>query len=202
MKTRKPANLSQHIIHRLTLSPSAALAAGTKYNVPLMNAFALYVGVQAIEANRNKDAMSGIAQSAPMELFSQLAQALDMEGRYLFVNAIANQLRYPNCHTHYFSCVILYLFSEARFGIIQEQITRVLPRAFDRQPTAPVGFTHHVHRTHQESEVQLLGTLVHQVFQGNRATLRVRRSLVLAPTRQGGHPKARTGDNRHFMIHL
>ena len=126
LKTRKPENLSQHIIHRLTLSPSAALAAGTKYNVPLMNAFALYVGVQAIQANRNKDAMSGIAQSAPMELFSQLAQALDMEGRYLFVNAIANQLRYPNCHTHYFSCVILYLFSEARFGIIQEQITRVL----------------------------------------------------------------------------
>ena len=34
--------------------------------------------------------MSGIAQSAPMELFSQLAQALDMEGRYLFVNAIGS----------------------------------------------------------------------------------------------------------------
>lgn len=126
LKTRKPENLSQHVIHRLTLAPAAALAAGTKYNVPLLNAFVLYVGVQAIQANRSKDATSGIAQSAPMELFQQLAQSLDMEGRYLFVNAIANQLRYPNCHTHYFSCVILYLFSEAKFGIIQEQITRVL----------------------------------------------------------------------------
>lgn len=126
LKTRKPENLSQLLVHRLTLSPSAALTAGTKYNVPLLNAFVLYVGVQAIQANRTKDASSGIAQSAPMELFSQLIQAFDMEGRYLFVNAIANQLRYPNCHTHYFSCVILYLFSEAKFGIIQEQITRVL----------------------------------------------------------------------------
>ena len=87
--------MSQHIIHRLTLSPSAALAAGTKYNVPLMNAFVLYVGVQAIQANRNKDAMSGIAQSAPMELFSQLAQALDMEGRYLFVNAMRTSFDTP-----------------------------------------------------------------------------------------------------------
>jgi CCR4-NOT transcription complex subunit 1 len=86
----------------------------------------LYVGIQAIQANRSKDASSGIAQSAPMELFSQLIQALDMEGRYLFVNAIANQLRYPNCHTHYFSCVLLYLFAEAGSEVVQEQITRVL----------------------------------------------------------------------------
>ena len=126
LKTRKPENLVQHIIHRLTLTPAAALTAGTKYNVPLLNAFVLYVGVQAIQANRSKDTASGIAQSAPMDLFQQLAQSLDLEGRYLFVNAIANQLRYPNCHTHYFSCVVLYLFSEAKFGIVQEQITRVL----------------------------------------------------------------------------
>ena len=45
-------------------------------------------------------------------------------GRYLFLNAIANQLRYPNSHTHYFSCVLLYLFAEANTESIQEQITR------------------------------------------------------------------------------
>lgn len=126
LQTRKPDNLVQHVIHRLTLAPAAALTAGTKYNVPLFNALVLYVAVQAIQANRSKDTASGIAQSAPMDLFQQLAQSLDSEGRYLFVNAIANQLRYPNCHTHYFSCVVLYLFSEAKFGIVQEQITRVL----------------------------------------------------------------------------
>ncbi|KAG8224062.1 hypothetical protein J437_LFUL001139 [Ladona fulva] len=46
--------------------------------------------------------------------------------RYLFLNAIANQLRYPNSHTHYFSCSLLYLFAEANTEAIQEQITRVL----------------------------------------------------------------------------
>jgi len=45
-------------------------------------------------------------------------------GRYLYLNAIANQLRYPNSHTHYFSCTLLYLFAEANSEAIQEQITR------------------------------------------------------------------------------
>jgi len=45
-------------------------------------------------------------------------------GRYLFLTAIANQLRYPNSHTHYFSCTLLYLFAEANAEAIQEQITR------------------------------------------------------------------------------
>ena len=67
-----------------------------------------------------------IAKSAPMDIFQYLVQDLDNEGRYLFLNAIANQLRYPNNHTHYFSCVLLYLFSEASQEMVQEQVTRVL----------------------------------------------------------------------------
>ena len=55
--------------------------------------------------------------------FTMLALVL-LAGRYLFLNAIANQLRYPNSHTHYFSCVLLYLFAEANTEAIQEQITR------------------------------------------------------------------------------
>ena len=49
-----------------------------------------------------------------------------VSGRYLFLNGIANQLRYPNSHTHYFSCTLLYLFAESNTEAIQEQITRVL----------------------------------------------------------------------------
>lgn len=48
------------------------------------------------------------------------------EGRYLLINALANHLRYPNLHTHYFSCAILFLFTEAGSELVQEQITRVL----------------------------------------------------------------------------
>lgn len=116
-----------------------------------MNALVLYVGTQAIAYIHSKSgtpSMSTITHSSHMDIFQNLAVDLDTEGkspidtirkqcdwhspgihfslsgRYLFLNAIANQLRYPNSHTHYFSCVLLYLFAEANTEAIQEQITR------------------------------------------------------------------------------
>lgn len=50
---------------------------------------------------------------AALDIFQTLIIELDTEGRYLFLNAVANQLRYPNTHTHYFSFVLLYLFAES-----------------------------------------------------------------------------------------
>ena len=61
-----------------------------------------------------------------MDIFKKLANDLDTEGRYLFLNGIANQLRYPNSHTHYFSTLLLTLFAETDNRILQEQITRVV----------------------------------------------------------------------------
>lgn len=58
------------------------------------------------------------------DIFHYLAINLDAVGRYILFNSIANQLRYPNNHTHYFSCVLLFLFAEASQEIIQEQVTR------------------------------------------------------------------------------
>lgn len=49
-----------------------------------------------------------------------------LSGRYLFLNAIANQLRFPNSHTHYFSCALLSLFADAHSVALQEQITRLV----------------------------------------------------------------------------
>merc|ERR1712020_507608 len=69
---------------------------------------------------------STIAHSSYMDIFQNLAVDMDTEGRYLFLNCIANQLRYPNSHPHYFSCCLLYLFAEANTEAIQEQITRSL----------------------------------------------------------------------------
>lgn len=60
---------------------------------------------------------------SPPKRFNKMS-VLVFSGRYLFLNAIANQLRYPNSHTHYFSCTMLYLFAEANTEAIQEQITR------------------------------------------------------------------------------
>ncbi len=101
-----------------------------KYNVPLINSIVLYIGVQAIQnlggANPANIDKSNAAHTIPMELLQSFLLGFDGEGRYHVANAIANQLRYPNSHTHYFSCVLLYIFSEARDEVIKEQITRVL----------------------------------------------------------------------------
>ncbi|XP_045510260.1 CCR4-NOT transcription complex subunit 1 isoform X1 [Colias croceus] len=102
---------------------------GRRYNSQLMNAVVLYVGTQAIAHIRAKGQtpnMSTIAHSAHMDIFQNFTVDFDYEGRYLFLNAIANQLRYPNSHTHYFSCCLLYLFAEANSEAVQEQITRML----------------------------------------------------------------------------
>jgi CCR4-NOT transcription complex subunit 1 len=60
--------------------------------------------------------------SAAMDIFKGLIAGLDAEGRYHLLNAITNQLRYPNSHTYYFSCVLLHLFVEAENEFLQEQI--------------------------------------------------------------------------------
>lgn len=58
--------------------------------------------------------------------------------RYITLNAIANQLRYPNSHTHYFSCVMLCLFNESKESV-KEQITRVLLERLITQRPHPFG---------------------------------------------------------------
>lgn len=131
LKTRSPvtflselrSNLQSFSVSQVSNEP------GNRYNIQLINALVLYVGTQAIAHIHNKGStpsMSTITHSAHMDIFQNLAVDLDTEGRYLFLNAIANQLRYPNSHTHYFSCTMLYLFAEANTEAIQEQITRVL----------------------------------------------------------------------------
>ncbi|XP_023027069.1 CCR4-NOT transcription complex subunit 1 isoform X2 [Leptinotarsa decemlineata] len=125
LKARAPVTFLSELRGNLQISNNP----GVRYNVQLMNALILYVGTQAIAYIRSKGLspnMSTIAHSAHMDIFQNLSVDLDTEGRYLYLNAIANQLRYPNSHTHYFSCTLLYLFAEANTEAIQEQITRVL----------------------------------------------------------------------------
>lgn len=102
---------------------------GSSYNVPVINALVVYSGIHAVDQLQEKaqgGSMPFTTSSASMDIFQHLLNELDSEGRYLFLSAIANQLRYPNCHTHYFSCVLLYLFGEGSKDAIKEQVTRVL----------------------------------------------------------------------------
>ena len=90
----------------------------------------------------------------------------------VLLNAIANNLRYPNSHTVFYSTMLLHLFSVSQSEAIQEQIARydtvrldvilcsiqlifvqfiMLQGSFGEvncPQAAPLGFVDHVCRTH------------------------------------------------------
>ena len=92
-------------------------------DVGRVNSLILYVGAHAIA--RLHSAQFSLSRTPEMEVFQRLME-LDDKGRYICLNAFANQLRFPSSHTHYFSCVMLYLFSESKSVAVKEQVTRVL----------------------------------------------------------------------------
>lgn len=123
LETRSAVNFLSELPSYLQVSQ----VPGSKYNASLINAIVLYVGTRAIDAlqsKKQKISIQTVAHTPYMDIFQNLAVSLCTEGRHLLFNSIANQLRYPNSHTHYFSCTMLYLFLEANLEIIQEQITR------------------------------------------------------------------------------
>ena len=119
LKTRQPADFTNSLLPRLLKNGSKEI------DCPRVNSLVLYVGIHAIAKMQNSQVSQSLAHTAEMEILQALMDFND-RGRYISLNAIANQLRYPSSHTHYFSCVMLFLFSEAKDEGIREQITRVL----------------------------------------------------------------------------
>ncbi|KAJ5683312.1 CCR4-Not complex component N.t1.c1 C-terminal [Penicillium macrosclerotiorum] len=100
-------------------------------DIVLVNALVLYIGQQAVVEHASKtNARSAFENSAHATLLEKLAQAVEPEARYYLLSAMANQLRYPNSHTYFFSFTILRLFgvdySESDDSDIRQQIIRVL----------------------------------------------------------------------------
>jgi hypothetical protein len=83
--------------------------------------------LHASVAIEDKAAMhQAIRDSPSWAIFMHLVNSLDAEGRYYVLNAMTNQLRYPNSSTHYFCTVLLLMFADASNEFLREQITRVL----------------------------------------------------------------------------
>ena len=99
-------------------------------DLALLTSMVLYVGTSAINMVGQKGGPTFVATSAQADFLSKLVHELDAEGRYHLLGAIANQLRYPNSHTHYFSYALLFLFgneqNEQQESDVRQQITRVL----------------------------------------------------------------------------
>ncbi|KAK9455889.1 Not1-domain-containing protein, partial [Dipodascopsis uninucleata] len=123
------------LVNELTTASQPELGLGfnsVSTNVAALDAIVLYVGMQAIAESKSQspDSLVFNTKSNHIMFLTKLLLELGAEGRYFFLGAVANQLRYPNSHTHHFSCVLLYLFGSAPLGNqqldIQQQITRVL----------------------------------------------------------------------------
>ncbi|GME73217.1 unnamed protein product [Ambrosiozyma monospora] len=102
----------------------------TSFSVRLINALVLQVGISATEG-RPRDSLAFHHKSSQVTLLSSIMQEGPVELQFLLMQAVVNNLRYPNAHTHWFSCVVLHFFgSNNLWGDkklnIQQLITRVL----------------------------------------------------------------------------
>ncbi|KAF3916769.1 hypothetical protein ABW20_dc0107951 [Dactylellina cionopaga] len=95
-----------------------------------LNSLVIYVVMHAISIGEKRGTAAFIPHSPPTTFLFDLAQEFNPEARYYFLGAMANQLRYPNSHTHFFSCTLLSLFGHVKgtpYELdIRQQITRVL----------------------------------------------------------------------------
>ena len=102
-----PDNFLGTLSDSLRLSKAEAAENGTAYNIKAINSLVVYVGAQGIVQLNSKN----LSHSPVIEIFQCLIQSFNAQGRYFLLNAIANQLRYPNNHTHCESKCGRYLFS-------------------------------------------------------------------------------------------
>ena len=103
---------------------------GMAIDTSLLHALVLYIGESALSSAGQKGGPSFVKDSPQASFMSKLAKELHPEARYYFLSSIANQLRYPNSHTHYFSYALLHLFgndlANQQESDVRQQITRVL----------------------------------------------------------------------------
>jgi CCR4-NOT transcription complex subunit 1 len=122
-----PPSMSQKQAREFLYSLSAEIGADGAYSLSLLNAVVMHAAVQGGKV------MAGGGRSAkdcpPIVLLTHLTLTLGPEGRYHLLNAMTNQLRYPNSHTHFFRFALLHLFQHSPMpdtDVVQEQITRVM----------------------------------------------------------------------------
>ncbi|PSN71891.1 Not1-domain-containing protein [Corynespora cassiicola Philippines] len=109
--------------------PAGFELVSTSADPVLIHALVLYIGNGALAAQGSKT--SAFDASAPAaKLLEKLAHELRPEAKFHFISAIANQLRWPNAHTQYFSYALLHLFgppnNDSQVLDVQQTITRVL----------------------------------------------------------------------------
>lgn len=203
LRNQQPADFLANMVGHLRKEGKADLDA------PKVNSLVLYVGMQGLARLQQSDQQSSgggtpagsntlmLGRSSEMEVFQKLME-LDDHARYASLNAIANQLRYPSSHTHYFSCVMLYLFNETKDSGVKEQITRVLLERLITQRPHPWGLLITFIELIKNAKYQFwshpftrCATEIEKVFEN------VARSCMLPTAMRGGAAMAATGDGEN-----
>jgi CCR4-NOT transcription complex subunit 1 len=95
----------------------------------LIHAITLYIGIATLGTGPASVPIFD-AESPATKVIERLVKDFHPEARFHFISAIANQLRFPNTHTHFYSYTLLHLFGPPNDDSlaleIQETITRVL----------------------------------------------------------------------------
>ncbi|TDL27216.1 Not1-domain-containing protein [Rickenella mellea] len=113
------------------LRTNGAQEDGEVYNLSVINAVVMYIGVSSVAQAKARSGSSVFVSSDPgVVALTYLAVNLDPEGQHHLLSSIVLHLRYPNAHTHWFSSLLLYLFSEVKDERFKEIMTKVLLERF------------------------------------------------------------------------
>jgi len=128
IKNQDVDQVCQAVYYRDPKSPAFELVQTTA-NPILIHAITLYIGIATL-GEGTVSAPFFDADSTSTKVIERLARDFHPEARFHFISAIANQLRFPNAHTQFYSYTLLHLFGppndDPQVLEIQETITRVL----------------------------------------------------------------------------
>jgi CCR4-NOT transcription complex subunit 1 len=109
--------------------PAGFELVSTTTDPTLIHAIVIKIGTTALTYQGSKGPIFDGNASAT-KVMEKLVRVLHPEARFHFISAIANQLRWPNSHTQYFSYALLHLFGPSHNDDlaldVQQTITRVL----------------------------------------------------------------------------
>lgn len=103
-------------------------------DLEVFHAFILYLAelsVAVIDQNQDKIDITFVLHVG--------LSKLDVGARDSLLNAMFDEVRYPNTYTHYFMMLLLHIMKESTIPMIQEQIYRILMERLMIQPPHPWG---------------------------------------------------------------
>ncbi|KAI4693473.1 uncharacterized protein J4E88_001845 [Alternaria novae-zelandiae] len=128
LKNQDVDKVCQAVYYAEAQSPAFELVSTTA-NPTLIHAITLYIGISSLGTGPASVPIFD-AESPATKVIERLVKDFHPEARFHFISAIANQLRFPNTHTHFYSYTLLHLFGPPNDDSlaleIQETITRVL----------------------------------------------------------------------------